>query len=84
MERVEELLAMAEVLDVVKRLDVGRHPLVRERLLGDVDIALALQQVLDVNRGDLEASIEPEAATASAVRILRSPSIHFTGLRRTC
>ena len=74
---------MAEVLDVVKRLDVGRHPLVRERLLGDVDIALALQ-VLDVDRGDLEASIEPEAATASAVRNLRSPSIHFTGLRRTC
>ena len=58
-ERVEEPLAECEVRRVVQRLDIGHHALVCHRLgevlLRDADIVLALDQVHDVNRRDLES-----------------------------
>ena len=58
-QAVEQPLAVGEVLNIVQGLDVGHHPLVGEGflpvLLGDLDLALALHEVFDVDGGDLEA-----------------------------
>jgi len=56
---VQQTFAVFEVGDVVQRLHVGHHALVGEGLLavlvGDVDVPLAVHQVLDVLRADAEA-----------------------------
>jgi hypothetical protein len=58
-QRVEQTLAVTEIRYVVQGLEVGHHALVGERLLavllGNVHVALAGDQVFDVDRGDPES-----------------------------